>query len=232
MRPRIVGVIFSRADLRRAVRMRKPPDFFELRLDTLAPFLAELHRAARQLRAPLIITARHPAEGGANQLSSARRRALLLEFLPHAHYLDVELRSLPAFRSLLEKARRNQTRTILSFHDFQRCPTAAQLDRIAARAHSLGADLLKVAVRTDTAAQAERLLDFFDRHKQESAIAAMGIGKLGASTRTELARRGSALNYGHLGVARVAGQTSVDELRRRLSRRRSPTIRDRSCKLR
>ena len=35
-RPRIVGVIASRADLERAVRMRRPPDLFELRLDRLA----------------------------------------------------------------------------------------------------------------------------------------------------------------------------------------------------
>ena len=34
-RPRVVGVIASRADLERAVRMRRPPDLFELRLDRL-----------------------------------------------------------------------------------------------------------------------------------------------------------------------------------------------------
>ena len=36
MTPKIVGVIFSRLDLQRALRMRKPPDLFELRLDGLA----------------------------------------------------------------------------------------------------------------------------------------------------------------------------------------------------
>ena len=34
-RPRIVGVIASPADLDRALRMRRPPDLFELRLDRL-----------------------------------------------------------------------------------------------------------------------------------------------------------------------------------------------------
>ena len=33
--PQIVGVISSSADLRRAVRMRNPPDLFELRLDAV-----------------------------------------------------------------------------------------------------------------------------------------------------------------------------------------------------
>src|SRR3954468_14903134 len=98
MTPHIVGVIFSRADLQRALRMRKPPDFFELRLDGLISCLDEARRAVPQIRAPLIITARHPGEGGVNNLSAARRRALLLEFLPYARYIDVELRSTAAFR--------------------------------------------------------------------------------------------------------------------------------------
>ena len=68
-RPKIVGVIFSRADLERARRMRKPPDLFELRLDRL------IDAPIGQLPAPLIITARHPREGGANNLSALRRRA-------------------------------------------------------------------------------------------------------------------------------------------------------------
>ena len=213
MRPRLVGVIFSRADLQRALRMRKAPDFFELRLDVLAPYLDEVRRAVARLPAPLVITARHPLEGGANRLSAPRRRALLLEFLPRARYIDVELRSVPAFRSVLETAARTKTETIISFHDFQATPSALQLDRIATRAHSLGATLLKVAVRTDTRAQLDTLLQFFDRHRRAQKIVAMGIGRLGRASRLELARRGSVLNYGHLGSQVAPGQLSLDELR-------------------
>src|SRR5215467_11746257 len=63
-RPRLVGVIASRADLDRAVRMCEPPDLFELRLDCLAGVIDQLERKISGLRAPLIITARHPQEGG------------------------------------------------------------------------------------------------------------------------------------------------------------------------
>ena len=145
--PKIVGVIFSRADLERAVRMRKPPDFFELRLDRL------IKSAIGPLPAPLIITARDPREGGANNLSAVRRRALLLKFLPRAAYVDVELRSARAFRSVLESASENKVRAILSFHDFEATPADARLDEIALEARSLGAAIVKVATRTDTRAQ-------------------------------------------------------------------------------
>ena len=81
-RSRVVGVIVTRADLRLALRMSAPPDLFEVRLDHLIKHLAEVEDTIKKLRAPLIITARHPLEGGANRLRAHARRALLLRFLP------------------------------------------------------------------------------------------------------------------------------------------------------
>jgi 3-dehydroquinate dehydratase-1 len=213
MTPKIVGVIFSRGDLRRALRMRKPPDLFELRLDRFAEGLAALRAAIPRLAAPFIITARHPAEGGTNNLSAAQRRALLLEFLPTARFIDVELRSVPAFRSVLDEAAAQKVATIISFHDFQTMPRPAQLDQIAQRAISSGARIVKVAARTDTRVQLETLLSFFNRQRRARVIA-MGIGKLGRASRLELARRGCVLNYVHLGSRAAPGQLSIEELRR------------------
>src|SRR5882724_2541671 len=96
LRPRIVGVIASRTDLDRAIRMRTPPDLFEVRLDCLVRIVGRLERQLQSLRAPLIITARHSQEGGANDLSLRQRRDLLTRFLNCAHYVDVELRSASA----------------------------------------------------------------------------------------------------------------------------------------
>src|ERR1051325_2375538 len=79
--PQAVGVIFSGADLARAMVLRSPPDLFELRLDGLNDVIEELPNAIPRLGKPVIITARSPAEGGAGHLSLARRRDLLLRFL-------------------------------------------------------------------------------------------------------------------------------------------------------
>ena len=56
--PKIVGVIFSRADLHRAVRMSNPPDIFELRLDGLVDQLDETKTLLEKLRRPLIVKTR------------------------------------------------------------------------------------------------------------------------------------------------------------------------------
>lgn len=214
MKPRIVGVIFSRSDFQRALRMRNPPDLFELRLDRLNDCITEIADHVARLPAPLIITARDPREGGAGHLSAQRRRALLLGFLSRAEYVDLELRSAGSFGPVLQSAAAGRVRTIISFHDFKTTPAAKRLDEIAAGARSLGADVVKIATRTDTRSQMQTLLDFYDRHGRQSPVAAMGIGKFGRASRLELARRGSVLNYAHLGSAAVSGQLSVQDLRR------------------
>lgn len=212
--PQIVGVIFTWADLRRAVRMRNPPDLFELRLDALFARREEVRGAIRDLRAPLIITARHPHEGGSNQLSAQKRRALLLRFLPHAAYVDIELRSADALAVIIDEARAKGTRTIISFHDFIETPSRARLNEIARTAQVLGAYCLKIATRTDTSAQLARLLDFFQQERPEMKIAAMGVGLLGRAARRELFRRGSIFNYVHLGRTTISGQPSLSDIRR------------------
>src|SRR3984893_12050857 len=212
--PRLVGVISSPDDLRFAIRMRSPPDLFELRLDHLVGIVSELENKLSMLPAPLIITARHPREGGANKLSIKQRPELLSRFLPGARYVDVELRSAKALRSLLEIARRKNVRRIISFHNFRSTPSTRSLRARARAAKSCGADIFKVATRTDTPAQLAQLLDFIANKNVDLAVSAMGIGKLGGVSRLELMWRGSVLNYAPLGRARIAGQPSLRDIRR------------------
>ena len=217
MTPQIAGVIFSRADLQRALRMRRPPDLFELRLDRLVNWIDEVKAALARLPAPFIITARDPREGGANHLSGPRRRALLLRFLPRAAYVDVEFRSARFLAPVLRSAQAHGVPTIVSFHDFKATPPSARLDEITSAARSLGAGVTKIVTRTDTPAQLNALLDLFDRQRGVSNVVTMGIGKLGRVSRLELARRGCILNYAHLGSPSAVGQLSVRDLRRALA---------------
>src|SRR5205823_10603796 len=99
-------------------------DLFELRLDCLVRVDDQLKRLLPKLPAPLIITARHPREGGAGRLSLSQRRKLLARFLGHADYLDVELRSASVLRLLLALAKKKKVRRIISFHNFKSTPNA------------------------------------------------------------------------------------------------------------
>ena len=214
----IVGVIASAADLRFALRMKQPPHLFELRLDCLSKVVNRLERKIDNLRAPVIITARDPREGGRGNLSLEKRRELLSRFLPRAKYVDLELRSARAFKSLLAEARKRNVRVILSFHDFRSTPSTRSLHATAARAKKYGADIFKVATRTNQPSELGRLVDFITHKDVDLPISAMGIGKLGAFSRLLLARCGSMLNYASLQQSVVEGQLSIELLRSSLPR--------------
>jgi 3-dehydroquinate dehydratase-1 len=211
--PRLVGVIMSLADLDSAIRMRKPPDLFELRLDQLARDVDEVEKKLSKLRAPLIMTARHPREGGANQLSTQQRRDLLSRFLPRARYIDVELRSVNALRSLLQAARRKNVGRIVSFHNLKATPDSRTLQTKARAAKAQGANIFKLATRTDTPAQLARLFDFMTKKNVDLAVSVMGIGRFGAISRVLLAHCGSALIYASLCESQIEGQMSLEQLR-------------------
>jgi 3-dehydroquinate dehydratase I len=213
-RPGIVGVLASRADLERAVRMRRPPDLFELRLDRLAGVIDWVERVLPKLRKPLIITARDPREGGANKLQLRERRDLLARFLNHADYVDLELRVASALLRSFGSAGNKSIRRIISFHDFKSTPKSRVLLAKARDAKALRADIFKVATRTDTPMELGRLLEFMTSSRLNFGLAVMGIGKLGAISRVLLARAGSVLIYASMGAGSdVEGQLSLEQLR-------------------
>ena len=204
-----VGVVATAADLEMACSMPEPPDLFELRLDHLFPIQDDLEKRLSDLRSPAIVTARHPGEGGANALSSARRRDLLARFIRYAKYVDVELRSADSFHSLFSHS---DAARIVSLHDFDSTPTPRSLHAKARKAKSLGAAIFKVATRTDTPKQLARLLEFIAEDEVSLPVAVMGIGALGAVSRVILSGCGSCLVYGSLAERQVEGQLSVNEI--------------------
>ncbi|MBO0694477.1 MAG: type I 3-dehydroquinate dehydratase [Verrucomicrobia bacterium] len=218
-RPLVVGVITSPEELDFAMEMGEPPDLFELRLDRLVRVIDRLENKIPGLRAPLIVTARHPMEGGANRLSALERHDLLARYLSQARYVDVELRSAPGFRSLLRLARKRNVRRIISVHHLKSTPSPSRLRVQASAAKALAADIFKVATRTDTPAQLTRLIDLVARNDVGVAVSAMGIGKLGAASRVLLACCGSALAYVSLAGTDIEGQISLDQFRSMLPRR-------------
>jgi 3-dehydroquinate dehydratase-1 len=214
VQPQSVAVIASAHDLARAKRLRRLPDLFELRLDAVEVAAAELEYAIARLRAPLIITARHPREGGLNDLSATRRRDLLLRFLPHAAFVDVELRSAKQLEDVLAAADERKVQRVISVHNLRRTPSVAELEKLTRAVEKSAPSVFKVATRTETPADLDRLVTFFERTKMRIPIAAMGIGALGRASRLQLAAGGSVLNYAHLGTSAAEGQLSLAELLR------------------
>ena len=204
-----VGVIASRADLRWAHQMQRLPDFFELRLDYLRQ-LRESELAG--LKCPLIITARSRAEGGATNLNETTRRDLLLKFLPHAAFVDVELRSLPRLRSVWDEAQRQGVGRICSLHDHDRTPALSVLVRYLKRAKALKADVFKLVTRADSVDSVSSLLNFLRNKRAPRLRCVMATGRFGRISRLLFPECGSTLVYAPVRKVFHDGQLTLKEL--------------------
>jgi 3-dehydroquinate dehydratase-1 len=185
-------------------------------VDNFAADPAPLLRALPRLRVPLIVTVRHPAEGGAHHLGFPARRELFARFLPFAALIDVELRSFEKLAPTISEARRAGVGVIGSVHHFHSTPSTATLRRAMRRAHLAGADVCKLAALAASPAALSQLLGVF-AGKLSLPVSVMGMGRFGKISRLLLAQAGSVLNYGYLDRPNASGQWEARILKKRLA---------------
>jgi len=213
--PLVVGAVSSAATLEGISQVTLTPedcDILELRLDMIDLPLEELVLHASHLTLPLLMTARHPDEGGQGLLDLAARTRLLDAMLPHAALMDVELRSATDMLPLIRKAQAQGVGVIGSFHDFTMTPSDPVLMGAVdvALQHKLNA--VKIATRLQSAGDLARLLNLAGTEKRLPK-SLMGMGDLGRVSRLALAKCGSLLNYGYLGQSNAPGQWPARQLK-------------------
>ena len=220
-RPLTVGVIAEAADLPIWVAM--PPseqertcDLIELRLDTLKLSPEDIRVALSQNTLPVILTARHPAEGGHAPEDAASRMSMLEPLLDLAELVDVELRSAMDMRTLVQKAHATGARVLGSFHDFQATPGEEVLRGALNFAQPAGLDAVKIATYINNVDDLNRLMSL-TAEPHRLRLSCMGMGPWGRVSRLALAKSGSLLNYGCIGKANAAGQWPAARLKELLA---------------
>jgi 3-dehydroquinate dehydratase-1 len=220
--PLVVGTVHSPGALARALKLGAGKvDMLELRVDAFAPETEGLLKAARKLAArfPLLLTVRHPAEGGMGGLDIRARRRLFRQFLPLVQWADFEVRSLETLEEEIALACDLDVRLVLSDHHFERTPTLELLQRRLDRAREARLPaVFKVAAQTRSLEDLERLLSFFDwaKHREPGRLSVMGMGEYGRISRLLFGGCGSVLNYGYLDQPQVPGQWPAELLKARL----------------
>ena len=191
-----------------------PCDIIELRLDLLGTGqgVAEYCRLHGP-KAPILLTARHPEEGGGGEMSSEERSAALRGLLDHAAAIDIELRSLEEMETVWTEAGERGLVRIASYHNFDDAPPPEKLTPFILPAAEAGADLVKFAVRITEPGDLHTISALL-RLGAPLPLAVMGMGPLGPSSRVLAMQLGSVLNYGYLGDEPTApGQWPVSLLR-------------------
>jgi 3-dehydroquinate dehydratase-1 len=187
-------------------------DLIELRLDTLKLAEADLRAGLTGNTLPVLLTARHPAEGGQGPADAAGRMALIEPLLDLASLIDVELRSAQEMRPLVQKAQGRGVRVVGSFHDFQATPSDEVLEGAISFAQPAGLDSVKIATFLNSTDDLTRLIRIASA-PQRLRLSCMGMGPLGRVSRLVLAKCGSLLNYGYLGEANAPGQWPAARLK-------------------
>ena len=212
--PRVVATVHSAVGLRLAARLQPADvDLLELRVDALVGQLDAVRRELPRMRLPVLLTVRHPAEGGLGGLRLDRRRNLFSEFLEYATMVDVELRSVDSMREMIAAARNRGVKVVVSDHHFRSTPMVGRMLERRRRAFAAGADVFKIAAMAGDARSLARLLEFAARCSGRPC-AVMGMGRFGQVSRLALAVAGSVLNYGYLDRPNAPGQWEARELKR------------------
>jgi 3-dehydroquinate dehydratase/shikimate dehydrogenase len=206
------------AELRRRRDEAVEADLVELRLDAVSDPDEAGALAGRPK--PVIVTCRASWEGGAFKGSEEERRRLLKAAIDGgAEYVDLEYRA--HFDDLI--ALTGGRRIVLSSHDFDGVP----VDLVArARAmRSTGAEVVKIAVKTESLSDCLALLDV--RHAASGGgthdkIVLIGMGPAGLATRVLAGRFGSAWTYAGQ-IAEVGQMTAAALVRDYRFRALSPS---------
>ena len=220
-RPLAVGVVADRAALDHwtsldAAARANLCDVVELRLDQLRLPVADLRAKLLGNTLPLLLTARHPAEGGQGPEDPAARAAMIEPLLDLATLIDLELRSAAQMQGTIQKARAAGVPVVGSFHDFQATPADEVLRGAVNFAQQAGLDAVKLATYLNTQDDLARLMKLAgETHRLRLSV--MGKGPWGRVSRLVLAKCGSLLNYGFIGASNAPGQWPVAHLKELLA---------------
>lgn len=215
----VVGAVSSRETLEtlsHVGRISEECDVVELRLDSISGAGEGLQGLIGGLGVPILITARHPHEGGEGNFSAEARGQLLTSHLAVAALVDVELRSALELEAVIRQAQGKKLGVIGSFHDFNGTPSTEVLQGAIDMAVQFRFDAVKIATRLQSPADLVRLLALVGSEKR-LPMSIMGMGPLGRASRVVLAKCGSVLNYGYLGNSNAPGQWPARRLKELLS---------------
>jgi 3-dehydroquinate dehydratase I len=166
----------------------------EIRLDG-AMLTPEEIRRIFSLPPALIATCR-PRPG--TFTDEQRKMTLLTAVVAGADYVDIEMEAGDEYKNeLIQTARLQECRVIISYHNDECTPSKKQLEDIIEQCFSGGADLVKIACRVHSHSDAARILSLYDYpgRLHLGNLIALGMGEKGKITRVAAPLLGAPFTY-------------------------------------
>lgn len=177
-------------------------DLIELRIDSMDnPDPYEVSNIIKDVNYPLIATNRMVEEGGFFK-GSEERIDILLAAAKYADIIDIELQTDEKYLNKIVKASKS---TIISYHNFEKTPTADFLLNIVNQERKLG-DMAKFAVMPKTISDTLVVLNVLSQVERTIGIS---MGNLGRYTRVVAPLFGSPITFASIGTISAPGQLDI-----------------------
>jgi len=187
------------------------PDLIEIRFDySLEPIDPSQIRDVTD--AQLIATNRPAYQGGLSKEAEEVRLETLYEACEAGfEYADVELAA-PGSGDAVKRVHDAGSRCILSHHDFEATPTLEELNRLHARAKSMGADVVKLVGTANCYGDNIIYLTYISG---KSGNVSFGMGLHGVPSRVLSPLMGGAFTYASTGEGEESapGQLTLSKMR-------------------
>lgn len=182
-------------------------DLLELRIDALDnPTPDMVKEILGELELPVIATNRVESEGGFFKGSEEERIELLLAASSQAQYLDIELKTKEELRQRVVKS---ASKSIISFHDFNKTPSIVSLRKIVEEELSIG-DIAKFAVMPHNMEDTLRVLKIIQEYPSTLGLA---MGSYGKYTRVVGPLFGSPFTFASGNKSTAPGQMDISTTR-------------------
>lgn len=192
----------------------KKSDYVEVRFDFLKiEQIPEAIEIIKKDLSKIVCTLRPKTEGG-KFTGNEKERIVILKLIAEYNpfLLDVEFNTLKRNSSLVKYLKSTKTKLLVSWHDFKKTPSSAELKKKMNQMIKFSSNV-KIVCTAKSTDDSNRMLELYSK-KGKSNLISFAMGDLGRISRILCLYLGSPFTYVSLGKAIAPGQFSVDEIKK------------------
>ena len=192
----------------------KKSDYAEVRFDFLKiEQIPEAIKIIKKDLSKIVCTLRPKTEGGKFAGNEKERIAILKLIAEYNPFLlDVEFNTLKKNSSLVKYLKSTKTKLLVSWHDFKKTPSSAELKKKMKQMSKFSSNV-KIVCTAKSTDDSNRMLELYSK-KGKISLISFAMGDFGRISRILCLYLGSPYTYVSLGKAIAPGQFSVDEVKK------------------
>lgn len=189
-------------------------DFVEIRLDFLK--IEQIPETLEMIKKDLsrVVCTLRPKNEGGKFVGNEKERIAIIKLIAEYNpfMLDIEFNTLKKNSSLTKYLKSTKTKLLVSWHDFKKTPSSAELKKKISQMSKFSSNV-KIVSTAKSTDDSTRMLELYSK-KGKNNLISFAMGDYGRISRILCLYLGSPYTYVSLGKAIAPGQFSVDEVKK------------------